>query len=149
MSIDFIRKQHESKEENDITYENIVDSGSVHEMSDITCKITTDNADAQPSYSSVAYKLNNSAAMQVLSAITEASISNVPQKPEENIVEKYVLQYNTPTSKISLTLSDEITPFQKLFSVDVDDQQQGFVQLGTEIDYHNSRQKMTCVEKKK
>lgn len=149
LSIDFIRKQHESKEENDITYENVVDSGSVHEMSDITCKITTDNADAQPSYSSVAYKLTNNAAMQVLSAITEASISNVPQKPEENIVEKYVLQYNTPTSKISLTLSDEITPFQKLFAVDVDDQQQGFVQLGTEIDYHNSRQIMTCVEKKK
>lgn len=149
LSLDFIRRQHESKEENDITYENVIDGESVHELSDITCKITTDNSDAQPSYSSVAYKLTNNAEMQVLSAITEAAIENTPQKPEENIILKYVYQYNTPTAKISLTLSDDIAPFRKLFAVDVDDQSQAFVQLGTEIDYHMSRQTMTCVEKKK
>ena len=149
LSFDFIRKQHENKEENDITYENVIDEGSVHEMSDITCKITTDNSDAQPSYSSVAYRLSNNAELAVLSAITESSIENTPERPEDNIILKHVYQYNTPTSKISLTLSDTIPPFQKLYAVDVDDQEQGFVQLGTEIDYHNSRQKMTCVEKKK
>ena len=149
LSIDFIRKEHENKEENDIVYENIIDSGSTNELSDVTCKITTDNSLAQPSYSSVAYKLNTNDTLSILTAITESCISGVAQKPEENIVEKYVLQYRTPTAKITLTLSDDIAPFQKMFSVDVVDQEQGFVQLGTEIDYHNSRQTMTCVEKKK
>ncbi len=149
LSIDFIRKEHENKEENDIVYENVIDSGSTQQISDITCKITTDNTLAQPSYSSVAYRLNTGDTLTILSAITEACISNTPQKPEENIVEKYVLQYQTPTSKISLTLDDGIPPFQKLFAVDVDSQSQGYVQLGTEIDYYNSRQTMTCVEKKK
>lgn len=149
LSFDFIRKFHESKEENDITYENVVDGESVHEFGDIACKITTDNSDAQPSYSSVAYKLSNNDTMHVLSAITEDSIEGTPERPEDNIVLKYVYQYNTPTAKISLSLSDEIPPFQKLFAVDVEDTSQGFVQLGTEIDYHMSRQRMTCVEKKK
>lgn len=149
LSIDFVKKGFEGNLENDLTYENIVDSGSVHEMSDITVRITSDSPMAQPSYSSVAYKLNSNATLQPLSAITEPSILGEALKPEQNIVEKHVYQYNTPTSKISLTLSDDIAPFRKMYSVDVDDQEQGFVQLGTEIDYHNSRQTMTCVEKKK
>lgn len=149
LSIDFVKKGFEGNLENDLTYENIVDSGSVHEMSDITVRITSDSPMAQPSYSSVAYKLSSNATLQPLSAITEPSILGEALKPEQNIVEKHVYQYNTPTSKISLTLSDDIAPFRKMYSVDVDDQSQGFVQLGTEIDYHNSRQTMTCVEKKK
>ena len=149
LSIDFVKKGFEGKTENDLTYENVVDSGSVHQMSDITVKITTDTPMAQASYSTVAYKLSNNATLQPLSAITEPSISGVAQKPELNIVEKHVLQYNTPTSKISLTLSDSIAPFRKLYSVDVEDQTQGFVQLGTEIDYHESRQTITAVEKKR
>lgn len=149
LSIDFVKKGFENKTENDLTYENVVDSGSVHEMSDITVKITTDTPMAQPSYSTVAYKLNNNDILKPLSAVTEESISGAAQKPEENIVEKHVLQYNTPTSKISLTLSDSIAPFRKMYAVDVDDQEQGFVQLGTEIDYHESRQTITAVEKKR
>lgn len=149
LSIDFVRKEHENKEENDIVYENIIDSGSTQTMSDITCKITTDNPLSQPSYSTVAYTLTDGGTLSALTAITEACIGNTVQKPEENIVEKYVRQYQTPTSKISLTLQEDIPPFQKLFSVDVDNQSQGYVQLGTDIDYHYSRQTITCVEKKK
>ena len=146
LSFDLVRKGHEGKEENDVVYSNVIDSGSVNELQVITCKITTDTDLVQPSYSNVAiFDGENTVA---LSSVTETCISGQAQKPEENIVEKYVLQYKTPTSKITLTQPIEITPMQMLRAVDVADKTQKYVQLGTELDYSMGRQTITAVEKK-
>ena len=59
-----------------------------------------------------------------------------------------MLQYNTPTSKITLTQPIDITPMQVLIAVDVADTEQKYVQLGTELDYSMGRQTITAVEKK-
>ena len=146
LSFDLVRKGHEGKEENDVVYSNVIDSGSVNELQTITCKITTDTDLVQPSYSNVA--INDGGSIVALSSVTENYISGQAQKPEENIVEKYVMQYQTPTSKITLTQPIEITPLQMLRAVDVNDKTQKYVQLGTELDYSMGRQTITAVEKK-
>ena len=146
LSFDLVRKEHEDKEENDVVYSNVIDSGSINEMQTITCKITTDTDLVQPSYSNVA--IFDGVSTVALSSVTENCISGQAQKPEENIVEKYVLQYNTPTSKITLTQPIDITPMQMLLAVDVVSTEQKYVQLGTELDYSMGRQTITAVEKK-
>ena len=146
LSFDLVRKEHEDKEENDVVYSNVIDSGSINEMQTITCKITTDTDLIQPSYSNVA--IFDGVSTVALSSVTENCISGQEQKPEENIVEKYVLQYNTPTSKITLTQPIDITPMQMLLAVDVASTEQKYVQLGTELDYSMGRQTITAVEKK-
>lgn len=148
-TIDFVRKGNEGQTENDVVFENVITSGSTLQLGDITLKITSDTELAPPSYSTVCYQRTAGDTPEPLSGVTEYNIDGVERLPEENIIEKYVRQYRTPTAKITLTVSDDgITPFTKLFGVDADDSTQGFVQLGTEIDYHNSRQTMVCVEKK-
>ena len=146
LSFDLVRKEHEDKEENDVVYSNVIDSGSINEMQTITCKITTDTDLVQPSYSNVA--IFDGVSTVALSSVTENCISGQEQKPEENIVEKYVLQYNTPTSKITLTQPIDINPMQVLIAVDVVSTEQKYVQLGTELDYSMGRQTITAVEKK-
>ena len=146
LSFDLVRKEHEDKEENDVVYSNVIDSGSINELQTITCKITTDTDLVQPSYSNVA--IFDGVSTVALSSVTENCISGQAQKPEENIVEKYVLQYNTPTSKITLTQPIDITPMQMLLAVDVVSTEQKYVQLGTELDYSMGRQTITAVEKK-
>ena len=146
LSFDLVRKEHEDKEENDVVYSNVIDSGSINEMQTITCKITTDTDLVQPSYSNVA--IFDGVSTVALSSVTENCISGQAQKPEENIVEKYVLQYNTPTSKITLTQPIDINPMQVLIAVDVASTEQKYVQLGTELDYSMGRQTITAVEKK-
>ena len=146
LSFDLVRKEHEDKEENDVVYSNVIDSGSINEMQTITCKITTNTDLVQPSYSNVA--IFDGVSTVALSSVTENCISGQEQKPEENIVEKYVLQYNTPTSKITLTQPIDINPMQVLIAVDVASTEQKYVQLGTELDYSMGRQTITAVEKK-
>ena len=129
-------------EDNDIVYENVIDEDAVNEISDITVKLTTSTGLTSPSYSNVIY------GSALLTTITEPSLSGEAQKPEENIVEKYVLQYNTPTKKIQTTTKLDITPFNKIYSAYVDNPDEGYVQLSTEIDYSYARQTITLVEKK-
>ena len=148
LTFDLVRKSHEDKEENDVVYSNVISSGSVSELQTMTCKITTDTDLVQPSYSNVGYQTSSSNGMVALSSVTEDAISGTAQKPEENIIEKFVLQYRTPTSKIKLPQPIEIAPYQIIYGVDVDSPSQKYVQLGTEIDYSMGRQTITAVEKK-
>ena len=139
--------QDEDGNDSDVVYENVLSECSVNDLSEITVKINSFKKGISPSYSSVAY--NNSEKTTFLSGVTEASLSNNAQLPEENIIEKYVHQYSTPTKKITLTLPDTINPMNKLKGVDVDNPNVGYVQLGTEIDYVNGNQTITVIEKEK
>lgn len=122
------------KEESDIVYENEIDADAVNTLSDITCRITTSCDLTQPSYSNVIY---NGA---LLTAVTEPALSNTAQKPEQNIVEKYVSQYSSTTKQIGITLDMDYTPFNKVTGLDVDNLNQAFVSLGSTINYQTDSQ---------
>lgn len=138
--------QDEDGNDSDVVYENVIDECSVNEMSEIKVKVTTHTTAVKPSYSHMLYGSG------FLHSVLEESIPMTVQealKPEENIIAKYVHQYSTPTKKITLTIDDDIKPFQKLFGVDVDNTNIGYVELGTEIDYSMGRQTITAVQKNK
>lgn len=132
--------------DSDVVYENVLDECSVNEMSEIKVKITTQTDEVKPSYS---HMILGSGFLHTVYEAAIPSTEPTALKPEENIIQKYVHQYSTPTKKITLTLDDGIKPFQKLFGVDVEALNVGYVQLGTEIDYSMGRQTITAVQKNK
>lgn len=146
LSIKIVESGHEGDEENDIVYENVLNSDAVNELNDITVKLTTWSDLSKASYSTVIYSYNGSD--KPLTAITEASLSNNAQKPEENIVEKYVSQYSTSTKVIKASLGLDISPFSKIKAIDIYEPNQGYTQVGTEIDYEMGTQTITMIEKK-
>lgn len=141
--------QDEEGNDSDVVYENVLSECSVNDMPEIKIRINSFKQGISPSYSSMIYKLNSSVRPTFLSGVTEASLSNNAQLPEENIIEKYVHQYSTQTKKITLTLPDTISPISKMRGVDVDNPNIAYVQLGTEIDYSMGRQTITAIEKDK
>ena len=133
------------KLDNDVVYENVIDEDSVNEFGELTFKMTTWHPNIKPSYSNVVTWVNGKRV--VLTAIKEANLMNNPQTPEENAIERYVLQYKTPTKKISHSLPVEgITPFDKMYGLDVEKPNASFMQLGTEIDYSMGIQKITYIQ---
>ena len=145
LSIKIVREgESDLGNDNDVVYENVIDECSINDMNEIKVKITTFTDQVKPSYS---HMILGSGFLQT---VLETGLSNAQaQKPEENIIQKYVHQYSTPTRKFSLTLPIDIAPFQKLFGVDVDNPEDGYVQLGTEMDYAMGRQTITCIQKDK
>ena len=130
--------------DSDVIYENEIDDCSINELDDITVKITTFTDKVKPSYS---HMIMGSG---FLMAIFEESLGNTQeQRPEENIIQKYVHQYQTPTKRFSLPLDIRITPLQKLIGVDIDMPTDGYVQLGSELDYKRAVQTITVIEKTK
>jgi hypothetical protein len=139
--------QDYEREENDIIYENIIDDLNVSELDEIDLKITSYTPDTKPSYSNVI--LSDATDNPFLEGIKESGLDNgVYQKPELNIVEKYYNQYSTPTKKIQLVIDNNISPLQKVFGVDVDNPNDGYVSLGSEIDYLYEKQTITFIQKK-
>ena len=140
--------QEDGGNDSDVVYENIIDECSVNDMSEIRVRITTHSYEVKPSYSDMIYSAGTKPVF--LFAVYEESLhDNLAQKPEENIIQKYVHQYSTQTKKITLPLSVDITPMQRLVGVDVENLETGYTQLGTEIDYRVGVQRITCVEKDK
>ena len=67
----------------------------------------------------------------------------VAQKPEENIVEKYVEQYSVPRMKENYTVGMWVNPFNQIGDTYWN---KTFCMLGCEIDYYNNRQRIEIVE---
>ena len=83
----------------------------------------------------------------MLEKIKEANLTGQEQTAEENMIERYVLQYRTPTKKISHSLPiSGITPFDKIGGLDVERPTASFMQLGTEMDYATGIQKITYIQ---
>jgi len=130
--------------DSDVVYENVMDECSVNDLGEIRVRITTFTDTVKPSYSHMII------GSKFLDGILEEALgNNTAQKPEENIIQKYVHQYQTPTKKMVLPLTIDITPLQKLFGVNVDDSEEGYVQLGTELDFRTGTQTITAVQKEK
>lgn len=133
-------------EESDVVYENIIDDNNVNEVSEIGLKFTTSVPFTRPSYSNVIYK--NGTKNTFLTTITEEGLSSIAQKPEENIIERYYQQYSTPTKKLSYKLNLDFGVFDKLYGLDMENPDTGYVTLGGEIDYATDTQEITLIEKK-
>ena len=133
------------KLDNDVVYENVIDSDSINDFGEITFKMTTWHPNIKPSYSNVVTWVNGERVM--LEKIKEANLSNQEQVAEENTIERYVLQYQTPTKKISHSLPlSGITPFDRMQGLDVSNPDDYYMQLGTEIDYVRAIQKITYIQ---
>lgn len=146
LEVKIVEAGHEDDQENDIVYENVLNDDAVNELSDITVKLTTYNDMAKASYSTVIY--NSGGTDSPLTSITESSLSGNAQKPEENIVEKYTSQYSTSTKKIKANLGLGISPFSKVYAIDIYEPAQGYVVTSSEIDYARGTQSITMIEKK-
>jgi hypothetical protein len=120
-------------------------------LQEIRVRLTTYAENVKPSYSHVLYDTRIADAPVVfLTAVLEDSLGNTdPQKPEENIIQKYVHQYSTPTKKITLAIEDSVAPFQRLLGVDIENPTIAYVPLGSEIDYRFATQRITTIEKQK
>lgn len=122
----------------DVAYTNEIDTDSCNEMSDITVKFTTYVPEGKPSYSTVGYQGH------ALEKIWEMrGNGTVAQKPEENIVEKYVEQYSVPRMKENYTVGMWFNPFSQIGDTYWN---KTFCMLGCEIDYYNNRQRIEIVE---
>lgn len=132
--------------ENDVVYENVIDTDFVNEMSDIEVKFTTLTEMSKPSYSNVVVEINgNNTALKI---VKETGLTGTNQVPEENIIERYYNQYSTPTKKLSYTIDNNYTPFDKFYGVDVDNPDMGYIMLGCEIDYSRDTLEITLLQKK-
>lgn len=121
----------------DCVYENVIEGDSLNELDEITVKFTTYPDNGKISYSNVCY--NGS----LLTGVKQVGLSGNFQKPEENIIEKYVTQYSTPTKKETLTTDLTFLPYQKI----VDSYwNENFIMLGQQIDYQNDRQNITLIQ---
>ena len=133
------------KLDNDVVYENVIDSDSINDFGEITFKMTTWHPNIKPSYSNVVTWVNGERVM--LEKIKETNLSGQEQVAEENTIERYVLQYQTPTKKISHSLPlSGITPFDRIQGLDVNNPNDYYMQLGTEIDYVRAIQKITYIQ---
>lgn len=134
--------------DSDVVYENEISECSVNELNEIRVRLTTHVENVKPSYSDVI--VVGYGPKHFLSGMIDIALGNVQeQKAEENIIQRYVHQYGTPTKKITLTLDSSIKPFQAIRGADVDNLDDKYVQLGTEIDYRMARQTMTIIQKTK
>lgn len=135
----------EEQEESDVTYENVIDVDAVSELGDITVKLTTTTDMTKPSYSHVIYYTGNTHSF--LTAVKEDNIQGAQaQKPEENIVQKYVQQYSTTTKQFQMTLDTSFTPFDVVNGIDIENTAKRFVQLSCEIDYMRRSQEIIFEE---
>ena len=134
-----------TEEEKDFITSNIIESGSVQEMSTIELKITTANDKSNPSWSDCIY--DSGTERKLLQTVYESAISTAYHSPELNIVRKYVDQYSTLTKRISMDLPLSITQLNRLTGVDVDGPNDPYVILGTEIDYSLGSQRVEMIKK--
>lgn len=139
--------QDTEKLDNDVVYENVIDDDSVSDFGELTFKLTTWHPHVKPSYSNVVTWIDGKRVM--LEKIKEANLNGEEQTAEENMIERHVLQYQTPTKKITHSLPfDGITPFDRITGLDVTRPTSSFIQLGTEIDYARSIQRITYIQTK-
>ena len=143
-SIKIGNKQDEEQKDSDVVYggedSGVIDENSVNELQEITLKITTFPGKGKISYSTVGNALTNS----FLTSVTETYQSNVPRKPEENLIERYINQYSTQTIKEQLVQDMYCYPFIKYY--DAYWQGKKFVWNGCEIDYRDSKQTLNIIE---
>ena len=141
------KQASESDKDSDVVYggEDTIDNDSILELNEIKTRFTTFAGNQQLSYSNVGDAVSGG----FLTGITEPYLipSYVSQKPEQNLITRFVNQYSTQTIKEQLTVKNNIAPYQKIYDSYWSDTKH-FVWNGTEIDLAAGSQTITIVETK-
>lgn len=139
--------QDTKKEDNDIVFENEIENESINEFGDITFKLTTYSEATNPSYSHVLQASDDMSSYTFLSGLCETALSGNFQKPEENCIERYSMQYSTPTKRLSFSVdSRNCNQGTILTNCDVADSTKKFMLLGSEVDYQYNKTTITAEE---
>lgn len=138
LKIDFTTKGSENYDLADVLYENVIDSGSVNTLSDITCRFTTYPDEGMHSYSNVGLDSG------LLKKINRGGLDDLADVPEVNILKTYTNQYSYNTIKQTMTLVDSIPIFSRIKDPTLDGKY--FCIAGTEIDYANGSQRLLLIE---
>lgn len=140
LKLSFATKDSENYKNSDVVYRNIIDSGSVNTLSDISMKITTYPGEGMHSYSNVGLD------GVLLENVIKVGLDDRANKPEQNKIKAYVNQYSTNTIKQNLTLSNSIGPLDRIKDPTLDGKYFGI--LGSKIDYAKGSQDLTLIETK-
>ena len=139
----------EQSNEGDMVYENVISDDAVNDLREITCRLTTAYSGVAPSYSNVLIKENSK--LYPLSGFTCYGAVEA-KEGENNIVERYVNQYSTPTKKITITVESNgagrRNPWTLYKGLDVENPDSIFVELGSEIDYQAGTKTITAIDLK-
>lgn len=151
LDIKLVQKGQDSdNNEGDVVYENVINTDAVNELSDITCKITSYFSGVAPSYSTAMYYDYNQGRIIPLSGFCDSAASEA-RSGEENIIEKYVQEYQHQTRKITYTVDNHmwgLRPWSRFTLYDPEEPAQMYVVLGEEIDYQNGTDRITAIELK-
>jgi hypothetical protein len=127
---------------NDLVIQNVIEGPMENEMNEITCRFTTYDIKGGLSYSNVGYGAG------LCTDLTDVAIG-VEQKPEENLIQRLVNQYSTPTVKLGLELTLDYNPLDKITDIALDEYEgKTFGILGQTIDYKAGSQEITLIELK-
>lgn len=140
LKLNFTTRDSENYDTADVLYENIINSGSVNTLSDVTCKITTYPGNGIHSYSNMGRNGG-----YLIKEFRKPAYDNNFHKPEELIVMAYTNQYKTPTVKQTMTIANIATPWTKFKDPTLG---KYFNILGQTIDYAAGSQQVTMIEAK-
>ena len=136
----------ENDTENDFVETNVILSGATMEMPSIELKITTAGKGSKASWSDCIYVNNRTRSL--LDLVREPNISgNTAMRPEQNIVKKYVDQYSVQTKKISIDVPSTLSQLTRFENLDIDNPNDKYVILGSEIDFAEGSQRITAIKK--
>ena len=152
---------YSDRTETDTQYSITIDGNYANELSDISYKITTNDA-KKPSYSDVAIKdgnkyvwldnIHNSALASDVNGMTYTNSSNVKVqsdgtlRPEWWLIYRIYKQYQQPSVKLHMSLRNDILPFELIKVHDMGDKE--FIVDNINIDYKNDSTEVTLIEKK-
>ena len=140
LKIDFATKDSELYDNSDVVYRNIINSGAVNTLSDITMKITTYPGEGMHSYSNVAYN------GVLIDGVVKTGLGSAANKLEEQKIKAYANQYSTNTIKQNLSISSSVGPLDRIKDPTLSGKYFGII--GTKIDYANGSQTVTLIETK-
>ena len=140
LKVGFTTKDSENYDNSDVVYRNIINSGSVNTLSDITMKITTYPGEGMHSYSNVGLD------GELIDTVKKEGLGNEYNKFEQQKIKAYVNQYSTNTIKQNLTLTSDICPLDRIKDPTLSNRYFGI--LGSKIDYAGGKQDITLIETK-
>ena len=141
--ISLVKPSQNIKDDTDTEYRNVINSNFVNDFSDLTLDVISDTNKGL-NYSVVIEKVNEELGYRNNTTLCTKSLE-INQKPEFNLIQKIVHQYQVPRKKLNITLGNEYKPYT-LFTCDKF-QNEKFIIDKMSIDYYNDNNTLTIVEK--
>lgn len=140
LKIGFTTKDSENYDNSDVVYRNIINSGAVNTLSDITMKITTYPGEGMHSYSNVAYN------GVLIDKVVKVGLGSDANNLEQQKIKAYANQYSTNTIKQGLSVVSSISPLDRIKDPTLGGKYFGII--GATIDYAKGSQEVTLIETK-